>query len=74
MQLVEMATPQLKLLERDEVLNVCKMGQGEACCRYLVCGSKGFECAKHGEFMDYLDGRVKAGTMVARGDNCEGKK
>ena len=28
------------------IQNVCKIGQGHECCRYLLMGPKGFECAK----------------------------
>jgi len=30
----------------EHVKNVCKIGQGNDCCRYLVLGAEGFECAK----------------------------
>jgi hypothetical protein len=57
----------------NQVRNVCKAGQRNACCRYLVIGPMGFECAKNTELKAYLDSRVAMETMVARGDNCEGK-
>jgi hypothetical protein len=47
------------------------MGQGKDCCRYIVMGGGGFECAKvDPEMKRVLDRRVM--TMVAQGDNCEG--
>lgn len=55
------------------VSGVCKIGQMAACCRYLVCGAGGFECVKHTELRELLDSRVAAGTMNARGDNCDGQ-
>jgi hypothetical protein len=57
----------------EQVKNVCKLGQGNACCRYLVIGPMGFECVKNTDMKDYLDARVAMETMVARADNCEGK-
>ena len=57
----------------DHVRNVCKAGQGNACCRYLVIGSMGFECMKNTELKPYLDSRVAMETIVARGDNCSSK-
>jgi hypothetical protein len=57
----------------EQVRNICKAGQGNACCRYLVIGPMGFECVKSTDLKDYLDARVAMETMVARGDNCEGK-
>ena len=51
---------------------VCKIGQGNKCCRYLVVGSQGFECVKHTAIKDLLDSRVEDKLMVAQGDNCAG--
>lgn len=57
----------------EHIKEVCKIGQGHQCCRYLVMGGKGFECAKHTELKMLLDTRVATETITARGDNCEGK-
>lgn len=57
----------------DHVRNVCKLGQGNVCCRYLAIGGQGFECMKNTEMKAYLDSRVLMETIVARGNNCEGK-
>ena len=57
----------------EHIKNVCKLGQFNDCCRYLVIGTQGFECVKDTEMKDYLDSRVAMETMVARGDNCIGK-
>lgn len=48
------------------------MGQGHACCRYLILGSSGFECAKGTPGGAMLDMRVRTESIVARGDNCDG--
>lgn len=57
------------------VNTVCKIGQGEACCRYLTMSPNGWSCEKlEPSARRMLDHRVMAGTMTARGDNCEGKK
>ena len=55
------------------VKDVCKIGQGATCCRYLVIGPKGFECVRDTDMKEYLDSRVAMETMVARGDNCDGR-
>ena len=55
------------------VKNVCKIGQGHDCCRYMVISASGFECVKNTDLKAYLDARVLMETMVARGDNCLGK-
>ncbi len=34
------------MLEPTHVKDVCKIGQGNLCCRYLVVGKDGFECVK----------------------------
>ena len=57
----------------EQVKNICKAGQGNACCRYLVIGTRGFECVKQSDMREYLDARVAMETMVARADNCPGK-
>ena len=57
----------------EQVKNICKAGQGNACCRYLVIGIHGFECVKQTDMREYLDARVAMETMVARADNCDGK-
>jgi hypothetical protein len=56
----------------DEYRNeVCKIGQGHDCCRFLTMG-RDFECAKHTSLRTLLDNRVAERSMTARGDNCEG--
>lgn len=57
----------------DQVKNVCKIGQGHDCCRYLMMGGLGFECAKGTATAAILDIRVLSESMTARGDNCDGK-
>lgn len=56
-------------LEGEEPKEICKLGQGDECCAYLVMGAKGFECVR----MLYpynleIQGRLNAGTMVAKGE------
>jgi len=56
----------------DYANDICALGQGAKCCRYLALG-KGWECMKlNPTTKTYLDERVKAGTIHAQGDNCEG--
>lgn len=50
------------------------MGQGAACCRFLLLGSEGLECAKLSTMRRLLDTKAEAGSMVAVGDNCDGDK
>lgn len=58
----------------ERLRTVCKIGQREACCRYITCGQDGFQCAKGAELAAEINRRVEAGRMVARGDNCPGLK
>jgi hypothetical protein len=59
-------------ITKKQLKEVCKIGQGEECCRYLTCGSKGFECAKNTPLQITLDDRVLKDQMNAQGDNCDG--
>lgn len=61
--------------DMEYVKTVCKIGQLNSCCRYLVAGQKGFECVKEmnaPDIIKILDARVKANTITAQGDNCLG--
>lgn len=57
----------------EHIKNVCRIGQGIACCRYLTVGQNGWNCEKHTGLQFLLDERVRKKTITARGDNCEGK-
>lgn len=58
-----------------KVKEVCKIGQGHECCRYIGMGGSGFCCMKLiSSAKEQLDHRVKLETIIARGDNCEGEK
>ena len=55
-------------MSADEAKEICKLGEGESCCAFLVCGSTGFECVR----MDYpINGtifeRLGKGEMNAKG-------
>lgn len=65
-------TPQIALIPKERLHGVCRIGQGNYCCRYITCGRYGFECEKLGPLALLLDQRVAEGKMVAIGDNCEG--
>lgn len=61
-----------KSISKDTLNQVCLIGQGEMCCRYIMLGAAGFECGKHSEFKTQLDKRVETNTITAKGDNCAG--
>ena len=51
---------------------ICRIGKGPECCPFLVMGSKGFECVKENISVgDLIRGRIKAGTMNAKGEPCD---
>lgn len=57
------------ILEGSEPKDICKLGQKEKCCAFLVCGGEGFECMR----MDYPNNspifkRIEEGTMNAKGE------
>jgi len=51
---------------------VCRIGQREACCRYLTMGAAGWNCEKLTALRATIDRKVAAGEFTAQGDNCEG--
>ena len=54
----------------DEVMSLCKPGQGANTCVWLVCGSKGFECCCL-HIPPTLYDRWAEGKTVAKRDGCE---
>lgn len=61
-----------RLFLEDEIIKeTCLMGRHDKCCRYLVAGPNGFECAKLNPTLKWqIDQRAK--RFIAKGDNCEG--
>lgn len=52
---------------------VCKMGYGASCCKYLVMGTKGFECMKTDpKSKKVIDDDWAKTPHVAQSDNCKG--
>jgi hypothetical protein len=59
----------------NQLKNICKVGQGSDCCRYVVAGVGGITCAKLvEELKTQIDKRVAMGKFSATSDNCEGKE
>ena len=59
-----------KIIDDKMMVDVCKVGQGSECCRYITAGAEGIQCEKGTAFGTIIDGRVA--NMVAQSDNCEG--
>lgn len=52
---------------------VCKIGQREACCRYIVGDANGLQCGKlDAKLKMQIDERVAVGLFTAIADNCDG--
>lgn len=51
---------------------VCKVGKGAACCRYVACSSDGWQCLK---VLPDMKAKIDAIAfrMGAIGDNCDGR-
>jgi hypothetical protein len=61
-------------MDATKAKEICLIGKGALCCRYLVAGEKGIECVKHHlGFSQMINKRITAGTYKSIGDNCEGE-
>ena len=56
----------------EHVKEICKIGQGKDCCKFITMGVGGFECAKGTEFESII--LARGTSMSAQGDNCKGIK
>jgi len=61
-------------LTREHLIEVCKYQEcGEQTCSFLVENGGEIACAKGNKIMEMIiDRRRAAGSMLAKGDNCEG--
>ena len=63
--------PPCKSLGEEWIKDICKIGQGEATCKYLVVAPTGIQCAKMDPSLRMtIDQR--ADKMNAKGDCCSG--
>lgn len=58
--------------DMEHVKNVCKIGQGSNCCKYLVAGGQGFQCMKVNPENKKLVEDNWDDTKSAQSDNCKG--
>jgi hypothetical protein len=61
-----------KKIDADKLKSVCKLGEQQETCSYLIAGADGFECAKGSSLHREIQQRREAGTIRAMGDNCQG--
>ena len=59
------------IMVTDYVKNICKIGQGKDCCRYLIFGT-GFECAKLTTVSRIIDVHATLPSYTSKGNNCDG--
>jgi hypothetical protein len=52
---------------------VCMIGHGARCCRFICMGVNGWSCEKHSNIGPTLTFRAETGLMGAVSDNCEGR-
>jgi len=57
-------------LSKNEVLELCKPGEGNNTCIWLVVGPKGLECTYLNKPISLLE-RWKKGLTNAKRDGCE---
>ena len=52
----------------QEAREICRLGQGEGCCAYLVAAPTGLECSRMSyPISAHIMDRLKSGSMVAKG-------
>lgn len=62
-------------IDDDYLNNICKIGNKNNTCRYILMSSEGqFVCAKHTKMRQVLDELVEKESIEARGNNCQGLK
>ena len=55
-------------LSAEEAKDICRLGQGEKCCAFLVVAPGGFECVRmNASFSGTILSRLEEGTMNAKG-------
>lgn len=54
------------------LMTVCRFGQGEDCCAFLMIGGDGPVCAKGSNIEPVIRHKLNEGTTHAKGDNCGG--
>lgn len=69
MEKIEYPSGTLVNLNGEEVKNICKLGQDDKCCAYLVMGADGFQCAKKEATMgEQISGRLILGILKHKGE------
>jgi hypothetical protein len=56
----------------EHIKNICKIGQQENTCAFIMGFGGVFSCAKGSGLEKTIRSRLDAGLMSARGDHCSG--
>lgn len=65
----------LEPITDEHVRDVCKVGKGAQCCRYLTTAGAHWSCEKHSALAELIDALIDSRIdMHGRSDNCEGRK
>jgi hypothetical protein len=60
-------------ITKSQLYDVCKIGQKEKTCRYILMNKDGIFCGKTDEkIKGLLDDRASQNKMIAKGNNCKG--
>lgn len=59
-------------LSKEQMENICRVGQGKETCAFLIMTPDGMSCAKGTDSEKILSFRRETGQMRAQGDNCSG--
>lgn len=69
MEKIEYPSGILVNLDAEETRKICKLGQGEKCCAYLVMGADGFQCSKkESTLSEQISGRLILGILKHKGE------
>jgi hypothetical protein len=56
------------------IKDICKIGWGKDCCRYLTMSPNGWNCERNNpDIKNIIDKKVESGSFTAQGINCDGK-
>jgi hypothetical protein len=58
-------------MTKEHLTDVCKIGRGDDCCRYISAGRDGIKCGKDDPGLKAIFDR-QVEKMTAKGDNCDG--
>lgn len=74
---MEDSPPEIRLT-KEEVTDICRLGQQEKCCAFIAFDPNGFSCLRATSLCETILQRVKDGKMSAKGEggweNCLWKK